>query len=96
MNRLGQRVGPHSQIVTVAIDAGNKGPKGYETPKAATKTMHLTLPTILAPKAQAMAWQVAMTPTAFILDSNGVVTQVIQFGTGNLQLLINRDLDQTT
>jgi thiol-disulfide isomerase/thioredoxin len=96
VNRLGNRVGPHAQIVSVAINGGLKGPKGYETPKAAAKTMHLTIPTILAPKAQAMAWQVAMTPTAFILDSNGVVTQVIQFGEGNLQLLINRDLDQTT
>jgi hypothetical protein len=42
-----------------------------------------------------MTWQVAMTPTAYILDSSGVITQVIQFGSGNLQLLINRDLDQT-
>jgi thiol-disulfide isomerase/thioredoxin len=96
VNRLGRRVGPHAQIVAVAINGGLKGPKGYETPKAAAKTMHLTIPTILASKAQAMAWRVPMTPIAFILDSNGVVTQVIQFGEGNLQLLINRDLDQTT
>lgn len=96
VNRLGKKIGPNAQIVSVAINAGHKGPKGYETPKAAAKTMHLTIPTILAPESQTRAWQVASTPTAFILDSNGVITQVIEFGSGNLPLLINRDLDQTT
>jgi len=96
VNRLGKKIGPNAQIVAVAIDAGLKGPKGYETPKAAAKTMHLTIPTILASKSEAMEWGQFTTPIAFILDSKGVITQVIEFGTGNLPLLINRDLDQTT
>ena len=96
VNSLGKKIGAHAQIVSAAINAGLKGPKGYETPKAAAKTMHLTIPTILVSKAQATAWNVGMTPTAYILDSNGVITQVIEFGSGNLPMLINRDRDQTT
>lgn len=96
VNSLGKKIGPRAQIVSAAINGGLKGPKGYKTPKAAAKTMHLTIPTILVSKAQATAWKVGMTPTAYILDSNGVITQVIEFGSGSLTMLINRDLDQTT
>ena len=79
VNRLRSTVSPAAQIVTASIDAGLKGPKGYSTPAAAAKTMHLRVPTILVSDAAAKErWRVAGTPTAFIIDSSGVITQVLQ------------------
>jgi thiol-disulfide isomerase/thioredoxin len=80
VNRLRSGVGPHAQIVTAAIDAGLSGHrKGYRTPAAATKTMRLRVPTILVPNHVASdSWQVAGTPTAFIIDSSGVIIKVIE------------------
>jgi hypothetical protein len=67
--------------MTAAIDAGLKGPKGFTTPSAAVKTLRLTLPTILVANDVAQKpWQVAATPTAFILSSYGVVEQVLEPG----------------
>ena len=75
----GLRFGPGQQILTAAINAGQKGPKGFRTPAAATKTLHLKIPTVLvANKAARNQWRVAATPTTFIIDSGGVITQVIQ------------------
>jgi thiol-disulfide isomerase/thioredoxin len=68
-----------SQVVTAAIDAGIKGPKGFETPVAAVKTLRLKVPTILVANNVAQnEWHVARTPTAYIIDSGGVITQVLQ------------------
>ena len=87
VNRLRSTVGPGAQIVTASIDAGLKGRKGYSTPTAATKTMRLRVPTILVGDAVAKKqWQVAATPTAFIIDSSGVITQVLQGDDGDTSL----------
>ena len=68
-----------AQVVTAAINAGIKGPKGFETPEAAVKTMRLTVPTILVANGVAQnEWHVTATPTAFIIDSAGTVTRVLQ------------------
>ena len=68
-----------SQVVTAAIDAGIKGPKGFETPAAAVKTLRLRLPTILvANKVAQDDWHVTTTPIAYVIDSAGVITQVLQ------------------
>jgi hypothetical protein len=65
--------------VTAAINAGEKGPKGFETPAAAAKTLHLKVPTVLvASKVAKRQWRIATTPTVFIIDSGGVITQVLQ------------------
>ena len=65
--------------MTAAIDAGIRGPKGFATPAAAAKTLHLTMPTILVANDVALnQWHVAATPTAYIIDSEGLITQVIQ------------------
>jgi thiol-disulfide isomerase/thioredoxin len=67
------------QVVTAAIDAGIKGPKGFETPAAAVKTLRLKVPTILVANNVALnEWHVAATPTAYIIDSGGVITKVLQ------------------
>jgi thiol-disulfide isomerase/thioredoxin len=75
VNRLRSAVSPAAQIVTASIDAPLKGRKGYTTPAAATKTMHLSQVSDAAAKDR---WHVAATPTAFIIDSSGAVTQVLQ------------------
>jgi thiol-disulfide isomerase/thioredoxin len=73
------RLEPGQQIVTAAINAGEKGPKGFETPAAAAKTLHLKVPTVLvANKVAKKQWRIATTPTVFIIDSGGVITQVLQ------------------
>ena len=77
VNKYGANVGSGDAVVAAAIDAGLRGDKGYETPAAATKTLRLTIPTALVSAAAANEWQVAQTPTGFVLDSNGVVTAVI-------------------
>jgi len=67
------------QVVTAAIDTGFRGPRGYATPAAAVKTLRLKLPTILvADNVAQQEWLVAATPTAYIIDSAGVITQVLQ------------------
>jgi thiol-disulfide isomerase/thioredoxin len=81
VNKLGEDVSPEAVVVAAAIDAGLRGGKGYQTPAAATKTMRLTIPTVLIPSAAADEWQVAGTPTGFVLDANGVVTAVVVAGT---------------
>jgi thiol-disulfide isomerase/thioredoxin len=78
-NRLRSSLGSDKQLVTAAINAELKGPKGFATPAAATKTLHLQVPTILvAQRVARNQWHVGATPTTFIIDSNGVITQVIQ------------------
>ena len=77
VNRLGENVSPDSVVVAAAIDAGLRGEKGYQTPAAATKTMRLTIPTVLVASAAADEWQVAGTPTGFVLDANGKVIAVV-------------------
>jgi thiol-disulfide isomerase/thioredoxin len=77
VNKFGENVDSDAVVVAAAIDAGLRGDKGYETPAAATKTMHLTIPTVLVSSAAADEWQVAQTPTGFVLDSSGTVTAVI-------------------
>jgi hypothetical protein len=65
--------------VSAAIDAGLKGPKGFETPIAAAKTLHLEMPTILvAHDVAQQQWMVAQTPTAYILDADGVIVDVLE------------------
>jgi len=69
----------NGQVVTAAIDAHQRGPKGFETPSAAVKTLHLRLPTILVANDVAQTqWRVASTPTAYVIDSSGNITQVLQ------------------
>ncbi|MEY2417349.1 MAG: hypothetical protein QOG90_29 [Actinomycetota bacterium] len=81
INALQQSIGDSVQIVAVAIDAGLKGGKGFETPAAAAKTLKLTVPTILEPRAQADGdWHLASVPTAFILDARHNVVSVITRG----------------
>jgi thiol-disulfide isomerase/thioredoxin len=77
VNKLGEDVSPEAVVVAAAIDAGLRGGKGYQTPAAATKTMRLTIPTALIASSAADQWQVAGTPTGFVLDANGVVTAVV-------------------
>jgi len=77
VNKLGEDVSPGAVVVAAAIDAGLRGEKGYQTPAAAAKTMRLTIPTALVASAAADEWQVAGTPTGFVLDTNGKVTAVI-------------------
>ena len=77
VNKLGEDVSPESVVIAAAIDAGLRGEKGYKTPAAATKTMRLKIPTVLIASEAADAWQVAGTPTGYVLDANGVVTAVI-------------------
>jgi len=78
INRLSSRLNGE-QVVTAAIDAGVKGPKGFETPAAAVKTLRLRAPTILVANDVAKnEWHVATTPTAYIIDSAGVIAQVLQ------------------
>jgi thiol-disulfide isomerase/thioredoxin len=79
INRLRSKLGADAQLVTAAINAGLKGPKGFETPAAAVKTLHLRIPTMLVANNVAMKkWLVASTPTVYIIDSSRVVTQVLQ------------------
>ena len=77
VNKLGEDVSPEAVVVAAAIDAGLRGEKGYKTPAAATKTMRLTIPTVLVASEAADQWQVAATPTGFVLDASGVVTAVV-------------------
>jgi thiol-disulfide isomerase/thioredoxin len=78
VNRLSAHL-KSARVVTAAIDAGVKGPKGFETPAAAVKTLRLRAPTILVANDVAKnEWHVATTPTAYIIDSAGVITQVLQ------------------
>ena len=79
INKLGSHLGSGEQIVTAAINAGLKGPKGFETPAAAVKTLRLRLPTVLVANDVAQRqWLVASTPTAYVINSRGVITQVLQ------------------
>ena len=81
VNKLGEDVSPEAVVVAAAINAGLRGEKGYQTPAAATKTMGLTIPTVLVASAAADEWQVAGTPTGFVLDANGMVTAVVAAAT---------------
>jgi len=92
LERLATALAPDAQIISASIDAGFDGPKGYETPTAAAKSMHLTMPTILASELQADTWQIKSTPTAFILDAHGKVTAVIQLGAGDFATHVKRAL----
>jgi thiol-disulfide isomerase/thioredoxin len=83
VNKLGENVSPEAVVVAAAINAGLRGEKGYQTPAAATKTMRLTIPTVLVASAAADEWQVVGTPTAFVLDANGMVTAVVAAETPN-------------
>ena len=77
VNKLGEDVSPEAVVIAAAIDAGLRGEKGYQTPATATKTMRLTIPTVLVASAAADEWQVAGTPTGFVLDADGIVTAVV-------------------
>ena len=92
LERLATSLAPGTPIVSASIDAGFDGPKGYETPAIAAKSMHLTMPTVLVSELQADTWQVRSTPTAFILDADGNVDAVIQLGSGNFAARIKRGL----
>jgi thiol-disulfide isomerase/thioredoxin len=79
INRLPAQLGPGKQVVTAAIDARLKGPKGFAAPVAAARTLRLTLLTILVAKDVARTqWRVAVTPTAYIMSSGRVITHVLQ------------------
>jgi thiol-disulfide isomerase/thioredoxin len=94
VNRLKSTL-ENGQVVTAAIDAHQRGPKGFETPSAAVKTLHLRLPTILVANDGAHTqWRVASTPTAYIIDSSGKITQVLQ-NADNLAQSIKDALAQT-
>jgi len=92
INGLQRALGKSAQIVSVALQWPpiiQFKTKGYETPRAATHTMGLTIPTILFKTSQVFVahkgqWQVLETPTAFIVNSRGVVVRVIVPDTSNL------------
>ncbi len=92
INGLQRELGKSAQIVSVALQWPpiiQFKTKGYETPQAATHTMGLTIPTILFKTSQVSIahkgqWQVLETPTAFIVNSRGVVVRVIVPDASNL------------
>ena len=83
INAYQQRLGKHAQIISAAMSSSMRGRKGFETPQAAIKTMHLTIPTVLyssnaalnAPPGQ---WSVSSTPTAYVIDRAGTIRVVLQ------------------
>ena len=96
INRLRSKLPAGEQVVTAAIDAGLRGPKGFETPAAAVKTLRLKLPTILVANDVAQKQsRVAATPTAYIIDSNGRISQVLQPGSTDLAKTITKALART-
>jgi thiol-disulfide isomerase/thioredoxin len=84
INDYQRKLGKRAQIISVAINRPNvKGPKGFETPAVAAKKLRLTIPTIPFDAATLLSpspnqWQVAQTPTAFIISSHGVITSVLE------------------
>ena len=79
-----RKLGKQAQIIGAALNRPDvRGPKGFETPAAAVKTMHLTIPTVLYDSDAALnpspgEWSVAQTPTAYIVDQAGLITSVLQ------------------
>ena len=96
--KLAANLGTDRQIVTGAIDLGAKGPKGFETPAAAVKTLGLTMPTVLVPDDVARnQWKIAQTPTVFLIDSGGTIRDVIvPNDPKQLAKLVDRALQKTS
>lgn len=84
INAYQRRLGTQAQIISVGLNMpGASGPRGFETPKAAIKTWHLTVPTMLYDANAALnpapgEWRVAQTPTAYVIDRAGTVNTVLQ------------------
>jgi thiol-disulfide isomerase/thioredoxin len=84
INAYQRKLGRQAQIVSVALNRPDvRGPKGFETPAAAVKTLRLTIPTVLYEGAVALnpapgEWAVAQTPTVYIVDRAGLITTVLQ------------------
>jgi hypothetical protein len=78
--------------------------KGFATPAAAIKTLHLTMPTVLYDATAALnpapgQWAVRETPTVYVINPGGVITTVLQANlesSGDIPVSqINRALAQT-
>ena len=85
INAYQRKLGKQVQIIGVALNwtDGTRGPKGFETPAAAIKTLHLTMPTVLYDATAALnpapgQWAVRETPTAYVISPGGAITAVLR------------------
>ena len=84
INAYQRKLGKQAQIISAALNRPDvAGPKGFETPAAAVKTLRLTIPTVRYDSAAALnpapgGWAVAQTPTVYIVDQAGLITTVLQ------------------
>ncbi|HEV2311145.1 MAG TPA: TlpA disulfide reductase family protein [Acidimicrobiia bacterium] len=84
INAYQQKLGKQAQIIGAALTpALSAAPKGFETPAAVIKRLHLTMPTVLYDSHAALnpapgEWAVAQTPTAYVISSTGTISAVLQ------------------
>ena len=84
INAYQRSLGRRAQIIGAALSpALAPAPKGFETPAAVIKRLHLTMPTVLYDSNAALhpapgEWSVAQTPTAYVISSTGTIAAVLQ------------------
>ena len=82
VDALQEKLGDGMQILSVAIHdpaADGDGDEGFESPAAATRTMDLSIPTVVVERSKAdREWRLTHVPTAFVLDRDHMIVDVIE------------------
>jgi thiol-disulfide isomerase/thioredoxin len=80
IDALAHRLATHARFMSAAIERPDiPAEPGYQTAAQAVATMHLSMPTVAISRQTADAtWHAQALPTAYLLDRNHEVVQVIQ------------------
>jgi hypothetical protein len=80
IDALAHRLGTRARFMSAAIERPDvPASPGYQTASQAVATMHLAMPTVAISRQSADAtWHAQALPTAYLLDRNHKVVQVIQ------------------